>query len=116
MLYRGGSITAERYGIALTGVAAWAKKAKSLCGAASSGARTALAVTLMHSLNREIIEVTDGDANLDDLLRMLVAADEPLDLELLAAATSTLTGAPSALLHSDKLPGCRKIAPNTDTN
>jgi len=114
LLYRGGSITAERYRIALQDLADWATKAKSLCGPVSSGARTASAVTLLHALNRQIIAATAGDANLDDLLRELVAADVPLDLELLAAETATLIGSPSDLLHSDELPGCRKIATKPD--
>lgn len=114
LLYRGGAITAERHDIAVKGIADWAKRAKSLCGSASSGARTAAAVTLLHALNREIIASTAGDANLDDVLRELVAADVPLDLELLAAATASLTGSPSDVLHSAELPGCRKIATNPD--
>jgi predicted metalloprotease with PDZ domain len=77
----------------------------------SSGAATALAVTLFDALNVEIKEKTDGVASLDDVARALRHADKDVDLAMLIDIVEQLAGDKPDTLHIDKLPGCRNIAP-----
>lgn len=110
LLRRGNAISARRYRIAVADQADWATKAAGLCGRTSTGATTALAVTTLHALNREILGKTSGKQNLDDLLRELLALHEPVDLERLSKAAAGIIGEPSDALHIDKLPGCPTMA------
>ena len=106
LLRRGQAISEYRYVAALEDQVKWSEKAKSLCGHASGGPRTALAVTVFASLDAEIRSRTSGDASVDDLLRELVLADERADAELLRALVAKLTGRESSVLRADRLSGC----------
>jgi hypothetical protein len=110
LLRRGNAISAKRYRAALADQANWAKKAVHLCGKTSTGPTTALAVTTLHALNEEIIARTSGDKDLDDLLRSLIEQGPAVSFERLAEAATRIIGAPSDTLHSNKLPGCPKMA------
>ncbi|MGI9247710.1 MAG: hypothetical protein ACR2QI_01770 [Woeseiaceae bacterium] len=110
LLKRGGAISARRHATAVTDLADWARQAGNLCGAASTGATTALAVTVFRALDREIRDKTAGASNLDELLRQLVAEDRPIDVTKLLEIAAEIIGKPSDTLHIDKLPGCLKIA------
>lgn len=111
ILHRSGTISDERYAVARADTAEWASSATDLCKSASTGATTALAVTLLDALNVEIIERTDGKASLDDVARILRHADKDVDLTMLIDIVEQLTGDKPDALHIDKLPGCRSIAP-----
>lgn len=115
LLLRGNAISARRHRAAVAEQADWAKKAVGLCGMTSSGPSTALAVTTLHALNREILEKTDGDSNLDDLLRVLITKGPMIDLQKLNHAAAEVIGKPSDVLHSDNLPGCPTMAPSAQT-
>jgi len=110
ILHRSGTISDERFAIARADMAEWAGSATNLCLPASSGATTALAVTLFDALNSEIEERTDGMANLDDVARILRHADKDIDLAMLVDAAEQVAGDKPDALHIDKLPGCRNIA------
>ena len=110
LLRRGKAITARRAAKAFERQATWADQADTLCGEHSTGASTALAVTLFRDLNKEIVATSDGEISLDDLLPVL--ADNTVDLGTLVAAVEDLTGATPDTLHSDNLPGCRTIETN----
>ncbi len=107
LLRRGRAITDERAATAFTEQAAWARKAKSLCGDVSTGARTALAVTKFAALDRELARISGGDVRLDDLLPSI--AGSAVDLDMLTREAARLAGATPDALHIDKLPGCRKM-------
>jgi len=108
LLRRGKAITRRRGNIAFEQQAEWSKQATTLCGKTSTGATTAMAVTIFRELNKEIAEQTDGDQSLDGLLPRL--AGQAVDLASLVTAVEALTGSSPDALHIDKLPGCRTIA------
>jgi hypothetical protein len=111
LLRAGNAISARRHRIAIAEQADWGRKAVSLCGRTSTGATTALAVTTLHALNQEILDKTSGNSNLDDLLRYLIMQGPTVSFHKLASAAAEIIGEPSDVLHSDKLPGCPKMAP-----
>ena len=108
LLKRGHAISRNRATRAFEQQKKWGERADSLCGAESTAATTALAVTIFRNLDREMLSETDGQASLDALLPIL--ANTRIDLDDLLAATVTLTGATPDALHSDNLPGCRSMA------
>lgn len=111
LLKRGGAISARRYGIAIADQADWARQAKFLCGAASSGATTALAVTVLHALNKEISDKTGSASNLDQLLVRVLESRDSIDVAKLQAFAADIIGAASDVLHIERLPGCPKMTP-----
>jgi len=110
LLRRGRAITARRAATAFERQAAWADQADTLCGAHSTGASTALAVTLFSDLNKELVASSNGESSLDDLLPAL--ANKTVDLATLIAAVEDLIGATPDALHSNNLPGCLTIETN----
>lgn len=116
LLRRGQAISERRHAGARTEQADWAKKANNLCGKHSTGATTALAVTVFWALNEELVDKTSGASNLDDLLRQVVAMRAPVDLAILSKIASGIIGEPSDALHIDNLPGCSRITPDTQGN
>lgn len=109
LLRRGGAISSHRHSIATSEQADWADKADALCGAASTGATTALAVTVFRTLDREIRDKTAGAADLDDLLKQVIAHKGRLGVNELSDIAAEIIGTPSDVLHIDNLPGCPKI-------
>jgi len=116
LLHRSGTISDSRFAAAQADIADWAKTASNLCGPTSTGATTALAVTVLDALNKEILEKSAGESSLDDVARELWRLDEKADLALLIAAARKLIGHKPDALHSDMLPGCRTIASQNSTN
>jgi len=116
LLHRSGTISDSRFAAAQADIADWAKTAANLCGPTSTGPTTALAVTILDTLNSEIIEKSAGESSLDDVARELWRLGEKADLALLVAATRKLIGRKPDALHSDMLPGCRTIASQNPTN
>ncbi len=106
LLRRSGTQSAKRHDFALEFQAEWADSAKRLCAPSSTGARTALAVVTLAALDAEIRSGTQNDASLDEVLLALIAADRPLDLELLRSASREIIGRDPAALRADRLPGC----------
>ena len=88
----------------------WAKTADSLCGRSSTGATTALAVTVFAALDLEIRSNGNGEQSLDDVLQELLRSTAPLSLASLTEASAGLLGKKPDTLHIDKLPGCRKLS------
>lgn len=116
LLQRSGTISSARYAAAQADISDWAKSAGNLCGPTSSGATTALAVTVLEALNKEILEKSEGEASLDNVARELWQVDEKVSLDLLNAVIEKLIGHKPDTLHSDRLPGCRTIASQNSTN
>lgn len=108
LLRRGNAISASRATKAFARQTEWGEQSKTLCGANSTAATTALAVTIFRKLDREMLETSDGEAGLDALLPALVNTE--VDLDSLVIAVKELTAATPDTLHSDNLPGCRSMA------
>lgn len=109
LLKRGGAITRRRYASAISEQTDWAGQANELCGATSTGATTALAVTVFHELDQEIRDKTSSADNLDTLLGRLLAMGTPVDVARLTDIAAEIIGEPSDALHIDNLPGCTRI-------
>jgi len=116
LLRRSGTISNARFTAAQADISDWAKTAGNLCGPTSTGATTALAVTILDALNNEILENSAGESSLDDVARELWRLDEKTDLALLKAVAGELIGHKPDTLHSDMLPGCRTIASQNFTD
>ena len=116
LLKRGGAITSRRYAAAIAEQADWASQSDRLCGAASTGATTALAVTVFRQLDQEIRDKTASASNLDTVLERLLAMKEPVDVARLTEIAGAIIGEPSDALHSDNLPGCSRMTPGDSNN
>lgn len=112
LLQRSGAITARRYRQALDDQAAWAKQSNQLCGPRSSGATTALAVTLFRRLDVEIRKASSGKSSLDDAVVELLQQQTEVDLIALRVAIAAKLNQESAVLHIDNLPGCSNMIGN----
>ena len=106
LLHRGGAITSRRHARALEEQSQWAEDADTLCGRRSSGAQTALAVTVFRKLDAEIQAATEGRASLDDAAAALKSDGRDLDLKGLRQAVRSLIGAAPDSLRFAALPGC----------
>ena len=116
LLQRSGTISNARFAAAQAELSDWAKTAGNLCGPSSSGATTALAVTVLDALNKEILEKSAGEWSLDDVARELWQLGEKVSLDQLNTVVEELTGHKPDVLHSESLPGCRTIASPNSTN
>jgi len=109
LLGRTGTISASRHKLARKQQARWAKDANELCTYSSTGATTALAVTLFATLDKELRDMTNDKVNLDDVTRELAMVDKPVDLTMLVNITTMLALDKPDTLRIDNLPGCRNI-------
>jgi len=116
LLQRSGTISNARFAAAQAELSDWAKSAGHLCGPTSTGATTALAVTILDALNKEILEKSAGESSLDDVARELWRLDEKVSLDHLNAVVEKLTGHKTDVLRSRNLPGCRMIASLNSAN
>ena len=105
LLRRGRAITEQRAESALAWQNEWSERAEVLCDDISSGAETALAVTVFAALDSELRE--RSEFSLDDVLPRI--AGQSIDLDALVSVVNGLIGASPDALHIDKLPGCRNI-------
>ena len=106
LLHRGRAISNDRYKTAFEDQAEWSRKSRTLCGRASGGPRTALGVTVLAALDKDLRQRTRGKVILDDLLQSLVREQSRVDAELMNTHVERLTGARSAVLEISNLPGC----------
>lgn len=110
LLRRSGGISQSRFEIALREQADWSKSARNLCRPASTGATTALAVTIFAALDAEIRTATERKASLDDVLRKLQQSGQAVDLQTLRRTLQQLGIAKSSVLSNKNLPGCSAMA------
>ena len=110
LLRRSGTISPQRYERARRAQKDWSLSATELCGARSSGAMTAKAVSVFMELDREIRRNTESVNNLDDVVHSVVTMDGDVDVDVLDRLTREIIGKNPDALHIDKLPGCRKMA------
>ncbi|MEL7296161.1 MAG: hypothetical protein AAGJ86_00800 [Pseudomonadota bacterium] len=103
-LFEAGTVTEKRHAATLRQLKDWGNDASSLRTDRSSGAVTALAVSIFASLDNEIRRETD-DARLSDVVKVLARDAGPLTLTALRDAATTVLGKPAVSLQSSRLPG-----------
>ncbi|MEL7185400.1 MAG: hypothetical protein AAFN50_03050 [Pseudomonadota bacterium] len=113
LLHRGNAITSRRYARAINELREWGEAAGRLCRSTSTGPDTALATTVLRTLDREIRDSTQGKSSLDDVAAALSTLEKAVDADALRAIVEELTGGETATLDMDNLPGCRSIAART---
>ena len=114
LLQRGGAITARRYRRALESQLEWAEKSAQLCGKQSTGATTALAVTVFRNLDKELRRETAGKVSLDDLVATLADDSSKVSLQTLSRTVTELLQGNATSLRIDALPGCQDYLPSPE--
>jgi hypothetical protein len=109
LLRRSGTISPARYEAAIEQLRNWSRSVETLCDRNSTGAETALAVTEMHALDREIAKTTDVRHGLDELLYTVVASGRKMTLDQLRDEAKLLIGKTPDALRDRHLPGCAKL-------
>jgi hypothetical protein len=99
---RAGLLTAIRRDQALDWMRRFGQGVERLRARRSSGRVTARAVTLLHDLDREIAARSDGEKNLDDVVRALIPI-RVVSRDDLRRVAEQLLGAPSQVLASPLL-------------
>jgi hypothetical protein len=107
ILHRSGTITDRRYATAIRKQAEWGASASQLCGAESSGAVTARAVTVLAALDSEIRSGSNGRKSLDDVMVALSTSENGVTLGQFTALAREFTGAAPDALSAGNLPGCK---------
>lgn len=92
ILRRTGAISERRFQGAIKDLEEWGKESGSLLTGDSSGATTARAAVLMHELNQEILEATEGEASLDDVARALAEQRGTVTVEGFVNLSEELAG------------------------
>lgn len=92
LLRRSGTVTAARNRDTLAGLEAWGEEADRLRKRHSTGATTALAVTVLGKLDAEIAERTEGERSLDDVLTRLARGEGDIDLDELVEVSAEVIG------------------------
>lgn len=108
LMRRSGTITENRFEKAMEHLESWSSEVEDLGVRHSTAAVTARAVLVMRDLDREIRDATDDAADLDEVLRALLAAEADVTLaRLREAAEDVMDGRPEAL-GAGRLPGIGK--------
>jgi len=110
ILRRSGTISQERF---LASVGTFARRGQdvdNLFKTHASGAVTARAVAIFHAVDNELRALTDGRADIFDLVRQLMQSDEAVGLnELRALATQLTDGKPLTTLDDRNVPGAEAL-------
>jgi hypothetical protein len=103
ILWRSGTLTNRRYQQAFEKLAEWAKDSGPLDAETSRGPTTARAVGIMRDLDREIYKKTDREKSYDDVVRLLIAAQQKVNLERFRKAVEEVMGEPAESLSDERL-------------
>jgi predicted metalloprotease with PDZ domain len=98
IMRRSGTLTQRRFEQALSMLERWGGQVESLRATRASGPIMAAAAVLMHRLDEEIKQATDGKHSLDEVVRQLMPDQRQLSLTVLRAASERVLGQPSAVL------------------
>lgn len=108
MLLRGHAISAERFDHAVATFRRRGAAVPSMLTRSSSGVVTARAVAIFHDVDLELAERSAGKADIFDLVKLLMAEPDPVDISRLRELAASLTGGkPLAALSPARLPGLR---------
>jgi hypothetical protein len=103
LMWRSGTLTDRRYKETFGKYQKWAKQADRLDVDIARGPVTARAVGIMRELDHEIYKKTNHQHSLDDVVRLLVAAQEKLNCDRLRKAVTEVMGEPAHSLTDEQL-------------
>ena len=103
ILWRSGTLTDRRYKQTFVKLAKWGEEAERLDVELSRGPITARAVGVMRELDREIYKKTDHEKSLDDVVRLLTAAKQKVNLERFRQSVVDVMGEPAEALSDKEL-------------
>ncbi len=92
VLRESGTLSESRYQRSIRHFRKRGEQAKSLYSADSKGEITARAVAMLHDLDEELDTATDGDADMMELTRLMMASQEPLTMARIRALAKQLMG------------------------
>jgi hypothetical protein len=102
-MWRSDTITDHRYKQAFKKLEKWARRADRLDADHSTGPVTARAVGVMRELDHEIHAKTKRSNSLDDVVRLLVASRQKLNIERFREAVVKVMGEPADALTDKRL-------------
>jgi hypothetical protein len=103
ILWRSGTLTDRRYKQTFAKLAEWAKESGPLDAEMSHGPITARAVGIMRELDHEIYKKSNHEKSLDDVVRLLTAAQQKVNLERFRQAVVEVIGEPAEALSNKRL-------------
>jgi hypothetical protein len=103
LMWRSGTLTEHRYQATFRKYEKWALEAERLDVEIASGPVTARAVGIMRKLDHEIHSKTRNQKSLDDVVRLLVAAQQKVSLPRLRKAVADLIGESADALSTRQL-------------
>jgi predicted metalloprotease with PDZ domain len=103
ILWRSGTLTDRRYKQTFAKLAEWAKESGPLDAEMSHGPITARAVGIMRELDHEIYKKSNHEMSLDDVVRLLTAAQQKVNLERFRQAVVEVIGEPAEALSNKRL-------------
>lgn len=103
ILWRSGTLTDRRYKQTFEKLAEWAKESGPLDAEMSRGPTTARAVGIMRELDHEIYKKTGHEKSYDDVVRLLTAAQQKVNLERFRKAVEQVMGEPAEALSDEAL-------------
>ena len=92
IMRRSGTISGKRYEQGLEQLESWSSDAEELEAEESSGSRTAKGVAVMHALDSELKEISDGRVSLDDVVSKLSEMGGLVGLAELRGVAEMLAG------------------------
>jgi hypothetical protein len=103
LMWRSGTLSDRRYKQSFLKLEKWAQEAGPLDVDISRGPVTARAVGIMRKLDHEIYKKTNRQKSLDDVVRLLVAAQQKVTLDRLRQAVVEVMGEPADALDDKRL-------------
>ena len=103
LMWRSDTITYHRYLQSLEQLKEWGRQAERLDVDSSSGPVTARAVGILRRLDREIYAQTNREKTLDDVMRLLTASGQKVNLKRFRAAVVEVMGKPADALSHGRL-------------
>ncbi len=106
ILRRSGSISEQRFLDSIKKFRQRGQSVPTMVSTSANGTIRARAVTIFRDVDEELRTRTNGQADIFDLIRLLMTADRSVNLSVLRDRASTLIGGQAlAALNNDRIPG-----------
>ena len=99
------TLSNRRLELTLADLREWGDAVDNLFVRRSSGPVTARATTLLAALDARLVEASSGEHSLDDVVRAMIATQEPFTYRALCEAVQAVAGQTVEVLQPDAVPG-----------